>query len=105
VPTAATPAPAAAVAATEAPATTNAAPAPPRALPLDATNAAGTAAPAATGEARSYKIVAGDSLWKIAHKMYPGDTKNGVEKIKEANKDTMPEGKPLKIGQVLVIPE
>lgn len=81
---------------------------PPRALPLDATNAAATpaaATPAApTGESRTYKVVSGDSIWKIAHKMYPGDTKNGVEKIQEANKDTIA-GKPLKIGQVLIIPQ
>jgi nucleoid-associated protein YgaU len=81
-------------------------PVPPRALPLDATNAApGSAAAGETGGAnRTYKVVAGDSLWKISHKMYPGDTKNGIDKIKDANKDTLIEGKPLKIGQVLVIP-
>lgn len=91
---------------------TNATPAtPPRALPLDAPNPAvaatpgSTNAPAASGPSRTYKIVAGDSLWKIAHKEYPGDTKNGIDKIKEANKDVLIEGKPLKIGQVLIIPE
>jgi len=108
-----TAAPTADAAAQPAPAATPAAPAtPPRALPLDATNANATAtppgAPAApatdAGPARSYKIVSGDSLWKIAHKMYPGDTKNGIDKIKEANKEVLVEGKPLKIGQVLVIP-
>lgn len=92
-----------------APATTDAVAAvstPPRALPLDATNAANAAAApaAATGESRTYKVVSGDSIWKIAHKMYPGDTKNGVEKIQDANKDTIA-GKPLKIGQVLIIPQ
>jgi 5'-nucleotidase/UDP-sugar diphosphatase len=85
-------------------------PVPPRALPLDATNAAPAAATATAGGTesgganRSYKVVSGDSLWKISHKMYPGDTKNGIDKIKDANKDTLIEGKPLKIGQVLVIP-
>lgn len=110
-PSTATDAAAAAVGATN---TAAAAPTPPKALPLDAPNPAvtttGTAtaagAPAAdAGPTRTYKIVAGDSLWKIAHKMYPGDTKNGIDKIKDANKDVLIEGKPLKIGQVLVIPQ
>jgi hypothetical protein len=35
--------------------------------------------------------------------MYPGDIVNGMEKIKDANKQIA--GKPLKIGQILVIPE
>lgn len=87
--------------------------APPKALPVDQAEAAkgnadtdtAAATPASgtsTAGARSYTVVKGDSYWKIAKKMYPGDTKNGVAKIQEANKQTM--GKPLKIGQVLVIP-
>jgi LysM repeat protein len=97
-----------------APAGTNApAATPPKALPVDAaTAAAGNAdtqpggtnsAPVSLTDARSYKVVKGDSYWKIAKKMYPGDTKNGVQKIEDANKETV--GKPLKIGQVLVIPK
>jgi nucleoid-associated protein YgaU len=87
-------------------------PGPQKALPLDATNvittpgvpvAPGATAAATSGSSRSYTVVKGDSLWKIAHKMYPGDTKNGVDKIQDANKDAIG-GKPLKIGQVLVIP-
>jgi len=74
-----------------------------RAVPLNATAAGASAADAAAGGARNYTVVKGDSIWKIAHKMYPGDTKNGVDKIQEANKDALG-GKPLKIGQVLVIP-
>jgi 5'-nucleotidase len=87
---------------------TNAAPAGPlKALPLDATNGmTNAAAPGSpdAGPSKTYKVVKGDSLWKIAHKMYPGDTKNGVDKIEEANKDAIG-GKPLKIGQVLIIPQ
>jgi LysM repeat protein len=89
---------------------------PKKALPVDPTvaasgNADTDAAANATSTnssnappagARSYTVAKGDSYWKIAKKMYPGDTKNGVEKIQEANKQTV--GKPLKIGQVLVIP-
>ncbi len=88
-------------------ATNAAAATPPRALPIDSTNFTGNpAAPAdaASGPARSYKVVKGDSIWKIAHKMYPGDIKNGMEKIQDANKEILT-GKPLKIGQVLVIPD
>jgi tetratricopeptide (TPR) repeat protein len=85
---------------------------PARALPVDqATAALGSAsndngstnaAPVSTAGARSYTVIKGDSYWRISKKMYPGDTKNGIAKIQEANKQTM--GKPLKIGQILVIP-
>jgi LysM repeat protein len=97
-------------AASPAPTTPPAPTGPLKALPLDApnpaleaTNAPGTPA-APTGPSKSYTVVKGDSLWKISHKMYPGDTKNGVEKIQDANKDSLGT-KPLKIGQVLIIPQ
>ncbi len=79
------------------------------AFPLNGTNAVaaapspGVVAPD-TGTARSYTVVKGDKIWTIAKKMYPGHTKDGVEKIQEANKDALG-NKPLKIGQVLIIPE
>ncbi len=93
-----------------APPSANAAPTGPlKALPLDSTNAvANAAAPGApasdAGPSRSYTVVKGDSLWKIAHKMYPHDTANGEDKIREANKDVF-NGKFLQPGQVLVIPQ
>ena len=84
---------------------------PQKALPLDQMNpnvpsaaAPGTAAAAAGGPSRSYTVVKGDKIWTIAHKMYPGHTKEGVDKIEEANKDALG-NKPLKIGQVLIIPQ
>ena len=85
--------------------------APPRAQAVDPAMAAQGSAdagepppPVPSRPARSYKIAAGDSLWKISHRMYPGDTKNGIERIKDANKEVLVDGKPLRIGQVLVIP-
>jgi len=82
---------------------------PQKALPLDATNAGATAsapgaAAAESGPSRSYTVVKGDSLWRIAHKMYPHDTLNGEDKIRDANKDVF-NGKFLQPGQVLVIPQ
>jgi hypothetical protein len=87
---------------------------PPRAVAVDTNSPDVNAAPPAltpgatnaapAGPARSYTVVRGDSLWKIAHKMYPGDTKNGEDKIRDANKDVF-NGKFLKPGQVLVIPQ
>jgi nucleoid-associated protein YgaU len=89
-------------------ASTNAAPAGPlKALPLDSTNAIVTATAPGTpdaGPSRTYTVVKGDKIWTIAKKMYPGHTKEGVDKIQEANKDAIG-NKPLKIGQVLIIPQ
>jgi len=101
---------ASAVTDTSAPEATPAAPSGPlKALPLDATNAnvnpAAPGSPAAdAGPSKTYTVVKGDKLWTIAKKMYPGHTKEGVDKIQEANKDALG-NKPLKIGQVLIIPQ
>ncbi len=57
-----------------------------------------------TTTARSYAIQKGDTLWKISKKHYPKDVVNGIERIKNANLETLPEGKPLKIGTLISIP-
>jgi hypothetical protein len=97
--------PAAAAAANPAPAEAENAPAPaPAPAPVQAV-AVPAPAPAVPGEAaRSYTIGAGDTLWKISKKFYPGKINEGIEKIKAANPDTLPPGKPLKIGTALRIP-
>ncbi len=83
---------------------------PQKALPLDQMNpnvpvpGAPVAGAAPAGPGRIYTVVKGDKIWTIAHKMYPGHTKEGVDKIQEANKDAIG-NKPLKIGQVLIIPD
>jgi LysM repeat protein len=105
-------APAPVVAADPVPPPTNTVPAvPPRAVAVDTNSPDVNAVPPPTngvtapaGPSRSYTVVKGDSIWKIAHKMYPGDTKNGEDKIREANKEALA-GKFLKPGQVLVIPQ
>ena len=93
---------------TTAPAPANAGPQ--KALPLDATNAATSAAapdaPAPyTGPSKNYTVVGGDTLSKIAKKMYPGHAQSGLQKIEEANQATLPDPARLKIGQVLIIPQ
>ena len=60
--------------------------------------------PVAPKAARMYTIQAGDSLWKISSKHYPGDAKAGVQRILDANRDVLSENKPLKIGVTITIP-
>jgi LysM repeat protein len=53
---------------------------------------------------RQYRIVAGDSLYKIGQKLYGTGTMG--EKIYDINKATIgPDPKRLKLGMVLVLPE
>jgi nucleoid-associated protein YgaU len=59
-------------------------------------------APAGTGAPRTYTVVAGDSLSKIAKKLY-GDG-NQWKKIFEANRDTVKNPDLIHPGQVLKIP-
>ena len=58
--------------------------------------------PAKAAEPRTYTVVAGDNLSKIAKKFY-GDA-NKWKKIFEANKDTIKNPDLIKIGQVLRVP-
>ena len=93
----ATPAPAPAAPA-PAPEVSTAAPAPAPAAPAMA------APPAPAAAAKTYTIASGDTLWKISKKFYPGKVLDGIDKIKAANPDTLPPGKPLKIGTQIKIP-
>ncbi len=97
------PAPAAAPASASGPDLSASAPAPaPSAQTAPAAPA--TAVPAAAPAAKTYTIASGDTLWKIAKKFYPGKVVDGIDKIKAANPDTLPPGKPLKIGTQIKIP-
>lgn len=66
---------------------------------------ASSTAPAApkAAEPRTYTVVAGDNLSKIAKKFY-GDA-NKWKKLFEANKDTIKNPDLIKIGQLLRVPE
>lgn len=63
-----------------------------------------TPAAVVPSEVRSYTITKGDTLWKISKKFYSKDVVNGIDRIKKANPEALPEGKPLKIGTVITIP-
>jgi len=54
--------------------------------------------------ARQHIVKSGDTVWKIAAQYYPGNIKEGVDKIVAANKDSMPNPAKLKLGQPLIIP-
>jgi len=67
--------------------------------------AAPPASPPATGEteARTYTVVSGDTLWKIAERMYGNGSQ--YEKIFEANTDILKHPDRIFPGQKLVIPD
>lgn len=58
---------------------------------------------AAAPKARTYTVVAGDSLWKIAEKFY-GDG-NQWPRIHEANRDRIKDPDVIHPGQTLTIPD
>jgi len=62
-----------------------------------------TAPPPAKPEPKTYTVVAGDSLSKIAKKLY-GDA-NKWKRIFEANKDIIKNPDLIKPGQTLKIPD
>jgi len=73
-----------------------------RATPTVAPGAARTPTPAAAA-GRTYEIQAGDTLSKIARKMYKGDdSKGAIDKLMKINKIDSPTK--LKIGDKLVVP-
>ena len=83
--------------------------APPAATPTPAPTAAPSASPtapvaavAATGASETYVVRAGDTLSRIATRVYNDASKWDV--IYNANRKTMPTTGSLKIGQTLVIP-
>jgi nucleoid-associated protein YgaU len=119
---AATPEPAAPAPVPETTPAEAAAPEPPKVVPLDkAMTGVPKAVPVAGGEAkgkpapgaaaapaaapRSYVIQPGDSMTKIAKKMYPKLARGeAIQKIMEANKETVSDPAKIRAGQTLVIP-
>ncbi len=75
--------------------------APPPAVSVERT-VASPAAPSANVRMDTYVVVSGDTLSRIAAKVY-GDSKRW-EEIYEANRAVLPSSKVVKVGQVLQIP-
>jgi nucleoid-associated protein YgaU len=59
--------------------------------------------PQSSGEARSYTVKSGDTLWAISEEMYGSGAK--YKKIFEANTDQLDNPDKIRPGQVLVIPD
>jgi nucleoid-associated protein YgaU len=55
----------------------------------------------AGGPERHYRVQAGDTLWSIAERTYPGDPREGVWELRERNELASATIVP---GQVLVLP-
>jgi nucleoid-associated protein YgaU len=80
------------------------APAPePTPEPPPAVEPADTAPEAPAEEGRTYTVVSGDSLWKIAEAMYGNGAK--YTKIFDANRDILDDPDKIFPGQVLKIPD
>ena len=69
----------------------------------DVVGGSSSTAPEATGSTRTYTVVAGDSLSKIAKKLYGDSSK--WKKIYEANKDLIKNPDLIHPGQTFKIPE
>lgn len=69
--------------------------------PVPAPSAVG---PIPAAPARTYTVQAGDSLIKIARKVYGSDAPDGYKRILEANRDKVTDPSLVKVGQVLAIP-
>ncbi|MCJ7544814.1 MAG: LysM peptidoglycan-binding domain-containing protein [Phycisphaerae bacterium] len=72
---------------------------PPAAVPVVSPAPAAAATPA-----RTYVVQPGDSLVKIARKVYGDDPRDGYKRILEANCDRITDPSLIRVGQVLVIP-
>jgi nucleoid-associated protein YgaU len=77
------------------------APTPPATAPAEPPAAA--AVPAGAGGARSYTVVRGDTLWKIAEEAYGSGAQ--YTKIFEANRDQLDDPDRIFPGQKLIIPD
>jgi tetratricopeptide (TPR) repeat protein len=79
---------------------------PPGKTPPAAPPRPATTPPAAVEPARptTYTIQAGDNPWRIAQKFYPKDINGGIEKLKQANPETMSDVRKLKPGVVINLP-
>ncbi len=78
--------------------------APPSQVPGRSTPTGGAVKPQATPRQRTYRVQAGDTLIKIARKVYGRGRENQHVLIYRANRAKLPDKATLSIGQLLVIP-